>query len=94
MGDRYCHENEAPYPEALAERFIRSFCPPGGVVLDPFGGSGTTAKVAVMHGRNAVLIDVRDGKGAMDTARRRVEAWNEANPEKACRLVVKGGKTP
>ena len=94
MGDRYCHENEAPYPEALAERFIRSFCPPGGVVLDPFGGSGTTAKVAVMHGRNAVLIDVRDGKGAMDTASRRLEAWNEANPEKACRLVVKGGKTP
>lgn len=29
-----------------------------GVVLDPFGGSGTTAEVAVKHGRQAILIDL------------------------------------
>lgn len=28
MGDNLCHENEAPFPESLAEFFIRSFCPP------------------------------------------------------------------
>jgi len=87
MGDRLCHENEAPFPEALAERFIRSFCPPGGVVLDCFGGSGTVGKVAAMHGRNAVLIDIRAGKGGLDTARRRIEAFNAANPDKAARIV-------
>ena len=31
--------------------------PPGGTVLDPFVGSGTTAAVALMHGRNAIGID-------------------------------------
>lgn len=42
MGSRLCHKNEAPFPEKLADFFIRSFCPPGGLVLDPFSGSGTT----------------------------------------------------
>lgn len=93
MGDRLCHENEAPFPEKLAERFILSFCPPGGVVLDPFGGSGTVGKVAAMHGRNAVLIDIRGGKGGLDTARRRIEAFNAANPDKAARIVWPGRKS-
>lgn len=59
MGSPLAHENEAPFPEALAEFFIRSFCPPGGTVLDPFSGSGTTAAVATKAGRNAIAIDVR-----------------------------------
>lgn len=54
--------NEAPYPERLCELFIRSFCPPGGVVLDPFSGSGTTAAVAKRHGRRFVAIDVRESQ--------------------------------
>ncbi|HPM82553.1 MAG TPA: site-specific DNA-methyltransferase [Candidatus Anammoximicrobium sp.] len=70
MGHKLCHENEAPFPEALAEWFIRSFCPPGGTVLDPFVGSGTTAAVALMHGRNAIGIDVRQEQ--IDLARRRI----------------------
>lgn len=36
----------ATMPQALAERCIRAGCPPGGVVYDPFMGSGTTALVA------------------------------------------------
>lgn len=92
MGDRLCHENEAPFPEKLAERFIRSFCPPGGTALDCFGGSGTVGKVAAMHGRNAVLIDIRGGKGGLDTARRRIEAFNAANPDKAARITWPGRK--
>jgi site-specific DNA-methyltransferase (adenine-specific) len=62
MGDKICHENEAPFPEKLAEFFIRSFCPPGGTVLDPFSGSGTTSKVAVVCGRNGIGIDVRESQ--------------------------------
>jgi hypothetical protein len=59
MGDRICHQNEAPYPERLAEWWIRSLCPPGGTVLDCFSGSGTTAKVATKHGRRAIASDLR-----------------------------------
>jgi hypothetical protein len=70
MGNRLCHENEAPFPEALAEFFVRSFCPPGGVVLDPFCGSGTTAAVALMHGRNAIATDVRASQ--VELARQRI----------------------
>lgn len=59
MGNRLCHENEAPFSEQLAEFFVRSFCPPGGVVLDPFSGSGTTVAVARMLGRRGIGVDVR-----------------------------------
>jgi site-specific DNA-methyltransferase (adenine-specific)/site-specific DNA-methyltransferase (cytosine-N4-specific) len=59
MGWKDATKNEAPFPEWLAEFFIKSFCPPGGSVLDPFSGSGTTVAVAVKHGRNAVGIDAR-----------------------------------
>ena len=62
MGSPLAHENEAPFPEKLAEFFIRSFCPPGGVVLDPFGGSGTTAAVAEKHGRRWITIDCREAQ--------------------------------
>lgn len=59
MGDRLCHENEAPFSERLAEFFIRSWCPPGGIVLDPFSGSGTTAKIAALTGRRFIALDIR-----------------------------------
>jgi hypothetical protein len=59
IGDRMAHENEAPFPEKLPEWFILSLCPPGGTVLDPFSGSGTTAKVAKVHGRNFIAADLR-----------------------------------
>jgi hypothetical protein len=62
LGSDLAHENEAPFPEALAEPFIRSFCPPGGTVLDCFGGSGTTAAVAEKHGRNWISIDSRSSQ--------------------------------
>lgn len=62
IGDLLAHENEAPFPEHLAEFFVRSFCPPGGTVLDPFMGSGTTLKVAVKHGREAIGFDFRENQ--------------------------------
>ena len=43
--------HEAEFPEALAERVIRLLSPPGGVVIDPFSGAGTTARVARRLGR-------------------------------------------
>ena len=48
----------AVFPEKLVELCISAGCPPGGVVLDPFVGSGTTAVVAQSLGRNYVGIDI------------------------------------
>lgn len=62
MGNKLAHENEAPFPEKLAEFFIRSFCPPGGIVLDPFCGSGTTCAVAKKNGRKYIGVDVRESQ--------------------------------
>ena len=47
-------------PEAIIEPLILNCCPPGGVVLDPFAGSGTTGYVARRLGRSAVLIEGRE----------------------------------
>jgi site-specific DNA-methyltransferase (cytosine-N4-specific) len=48
----------AVMPQALAERAILAGCKPGGVVLDPFSGSGTTGLAATKHGRKYVGIDL------------------------------------
>jgi site-specific DNA-methyltransferase (adenine-specific) len=42
----------------LIEPCVLAGCPKGGIVLDPFGGSGTTAGVALKHGRDALLIEL------------------------------------
>ncbi|MCE5324918.1 MAG: site-specific DNA-methyltransferase [Planctomycetaceae bacterium] len=71
MGSKLAHDNEAPFPESLAEFFIRSFCPPGGIVCDPFSGSGTTAATAEKNGRRWIACDVRESQAEL--TRRRIE---------------------
>jgi len=48
----------AVFPPALIEPCILAGCPAGGVVLDPFMGSGTTALVAFEHERNYLGIEL------------------------------------
>ena len=48
----------ATFPQDLVKPCILAGCPVGGTVLDPFGGSGTTALVANMLGRKAVLCEL------------------------------------
>jgi len=48
----------ATMPRALAERCIVGWCPPGGVVLDPFAGSGTTSVAAIETGRDWLAIEL------------------------------------
>jgi site-specific DNA-methyltransferase (adenine-specific) len=69
MGHKLAHENEAPFPEKLVEPFVLTCTKPGGTVLDPFGGSGTTASVADRLGRNAISLDIRESQCEL-TARR------------------------
>lgn len=44
-------------PGALLRPLVEYACPPGGWVLDPFAGSGSTAEAARQLGRRAVLIE-------------------------------------
>lgn len=48
----------APMPEELAAHLVTLACPRGGVVLDPFFGSGTTAVAARSTGRSCVGIEI------------------------------------
>jgi DNA modification methylase len=48
----------AAMPEGLAEFFIKAISPVGGVVIDPFAGSGTSVVVARRHGRRAGGIEL------------------------------------
>jgi DNA modification methylase len=51
-------EHNAYFPRALVERCILTGSPPGGHVLDPFVGSGTTLEAALGLGRHSVGIDL------------------------------------
>ncbi len=61
----------ATFPRALVEPCITAGCPRGGVVLDPFGGAGTTGLVADGMQRDAVLIEINPEYAAM--AERRIK---------------------
>jgi DNA modification methylase len=58
-------------PTALVEPCILAGCPVGGLVLDPFVGSGTVVLEALRHGRRGIGFDLSPAYVAM--ARRRVE---------------------
>jgi DNA modification methylase len=59
----------ATFPPDLIEPCVLAGCPIGGVVLDPFGGSGTTAGVAVKHRRRAVLCELNPAYADLIEAR-------------------------
>jgi DNA modification methylase len=54
----YREAHFAVFPPKLIEPCILAGCPEGGTVLDPFGGSGTTGRVAIQNRRNAILIEL------------------------------------
>lgn len=55
----YSGAHFAVFPPDLIAPCVSASCRPGGVVLDPFGGSGTTAGVALRQGKTAVLCEAR-----------------------------------
>lgn len=55
MHGRALHPTEKPV--GILAPLIEYACPPGGLILDPFAGSGSTAVAARLTGRRAVLIE-------------------------------------
>jgi site-specific DNA-methyltransferase (adenine-specific) len=58
MHGRAIHESQKP--GGLLEPMITYICPPGGLVVDPFAGSGSTLVIARMTGRRSIGIEWRE----------------------------------
>lgn len=54
---RYRGTHPTEKPVGILDPLIRYACPPGGTVIDPFAGSGSTAEAARLTGRKAILIE-------------------------------------
>lgn len=65
-------------PLALLDVLVRACCPPGGLVVDPCCGSGTTLVAAVMAGRRALGLDI--SPAAVELANTRLGAAQAAHP--------------
>ncbi|CQI96069.1 DNA-methyltransferase [Yersinia rohdei] len=65
----YKEAHFATFPPALIEPCILAGCPAGGVIMDPFGGSGTTAGVAIGNGRKAILCELNPAYADLVPAR-------------------------
>lgn len=78
---QYAEGHYAVMPDRLAELCIVAGCPGDGVVLDPFGGAGTTGLVADRLGRDAVLIELNPTYAEMAERRIRGDAGMFASVE-------------
>ena len=76
-GSRLKHQHPATFPNQLPYDFIRCFSAKGGIVLDPFVGSGTTIVAAKNLGYKYIGIDIAQEYCAI--AKKRLEV--ECSPE-------------
>ena len=73
-------EHPAPFGDWLADAFVLCYSPAGGLVCDPFMGSGTVALSCVRHGRDVIGGDL----GAREADGRR---WADIAKERAIEIV-------
>lgn len=88
--DRCGSKHPTVKPVKLMRWLVRLICPPGGVVLDPFAGTGTTGQAALAEGCLAILIE-REAEYRADIARRM--ALMAAGPAERSRERVKARGT-
>jgi len=69
--DKYAFAHPALMPEKLARDLILSFSSPYDMVLDPFMGAGTTAKMALLNGRRWLGFEIDDEYVAIASERLR-----------------------
>lgn len=69
-GSPFTGAHFAVFPPELIEPIILASCPERGVVLDPFGGSGTVGVVCRQHRRHFILCDISPDNA--DLARKRI----------------------
>jgi hypothetical protein len=70
----------AAYPPELVRRIVAGWSPRGGTILDPFGGTGTTALVASVLGRVGISVDL-----SADYCR--LAAWRTTDPGERARAL-------
>lgn len=70
----------AAFPTEWPLRLIKGWCPNGGTVLDPFGGTGTTALVADALGRHGISVD-------MSGDYCRLAAWRTSDPKQRAKAA-------
>lgn len=72
-GTKLKKKHPATFPNIMALDFVECFCPPEGLVLDPFNGSGTTCVAAKSSGRNYIGIDIAEDYVSIANERLRTE---------------------
>lgn len=75
--DRADSKHPTVKPVELLRWLVRMITPPGGTVLDPFAGSGTTGEAAMLEGFNAALIE--QDVGSVADIRHRINRWSGAD---------------
>ena len=71
-------KHPAPFPDKIPYDFIQCFCPPDGIVLDPFMGSGSTGVSAKKLGRHYIGFDI--SKEYCEIAERRLQDTEVDSP--------------
>lgn len=71
--DKIAFEHPAIFPEKLAEDHILSWSNEGDVVFDPFMGSGTTGKMAILNNRHFVGIELNEDY--FEISKKRIEMY-------------------
>ncbi len=79
-GSPFTGSHFATFPPELIEPIILASCPPEGIVLDPFGGSGTVGLVCRQHNRHFLLCDL--SKENVELAQKRVSIGITSNDKK------------
>jgi DNA modification methylase len=82
-GDRTAHPTQKHV--APMKYLMELVCPPGGIVLDPFGGSGTTGVAGLLTGRRVLLIEKDPEYHRI--ALERLEAWERSDIVRQMELI-------
>jgi modification methylase len=86
VGGKVRTKHPTQKPLALVLEWVENSCPPGGLVLDPFVGSGTTAEACIRLGLNFIGIDEKSDY--CEIARNRLSKVNAADVKSEQNLAV------